>query len=63
MWNKVKVIGYTGTEFGIVSDSDGQLVLVFRNPGEDWPHGQEPSAGRNIIQGDCKSYIVMQDEN
>lgn len=61
MWNKVKVYAPVGTEFGIVKNND-VLELVFRKPGEEWPHGIVPTGGVMTILEGCKSYAVINEE-
>jgi hypothetical protein len=60
MWNKVRVIAEVGTEFGILSDTNGELVIVAKAAKKKkWPHNAEPKAGRNTIEVGANSYIVM----
>ena len=59
MWHKVKVYAPVGTEFAIVKNNEGIIELIYRNPGEEWPHGIQPVGGQMIIQEGCKSYAVV----
>jgi 5-deoxy-D-glucuronate isomerase len=63
MWKRVRIVAEVGTEFGIISDTDGELVVCAKPAKKKkWPHGIEPQAGRNTIGEGCNSYIVMMDE-
>jgi len=61
-WHKVKVVAKEGTEFGILYDDKGELALVVKQPGEDWPHKLKPTGGKNKIGPECKAYIVVTDD-
>lgn len=58
-WNKVKIIAQEQTQFGVVSDKEGELVVVSRRKGEDWPHNTKPFGGINEINKGFTSYIIM----
>ncbi len=61
-WSKVKIVAKEGTQFGILYDEKGELAIVCKQPGEDWPHKLKPTAAENQIGEGCKAYIVMSDE-
>ena len=63
MWNKVIVAAQPGTEFGMVENRDGQLVLAVRRAGEPWPTGYVPTAGINCIAPDHTRYYIESDES
>lgn len=61
-WRRVEIIAAEGTEFGIVLDVEGDLSLVTRRAGEEWPHGHEPTSGINTIAPGERAYRVSNDE-
>jgi len=62
MWEKVKIVAKTGTEFGILYDEKGELALIVKQPNEEWPHKLKPTGGQNQIGNDCKAYVVVTDD-
>ena len=64
MWKKVSVMGWPGTEFGVIEDTDGTLVITHRLPGQEWPHDVEPQkASLNKIELGYTRYTVLGDDD
>lgn len=61
-WDKVKIVAQEGTEFGVIYDEKGELALVVKHPGGEWPHKLKPTSGHNVIAEGNKAYIVVTDE-
>lgn len=60
-WDKVKIVADEGTEFGVIYDSKGELAIVVKHPGKDWPHNLKPTSNHNKIDKQNKAYIVITD--
>jgi hypothetical protein len=44
------MVADVGTSFGIVAREKGVVTYAIRRPGEEaWPHGVEPTTGKNTI--------------
>jgi hypothetical protein len=61
-WHKVKVVAKEGMQFAILYDDKGELALMVKSPGEDWPHKLKPNGGENQIGEGCKAYVVVTDD-
>lgn len=61
-WSKIKIVAKAGTEFGILYDEKGEMAIVCRQPGEEWPHGLKPTTNVNQITEDKKAYILISEE-
>lgn len=63
-WNQVAVICRSGFECGVVKNENGELSIVVREPGTEWPHGINPKPGSaNMIQPGFTSYLVANCED
>jgi hypothetical protein len=57
-WTKVTVLAEPGTEFGVVSDVNGELTLTSRRKGEGWPCGRRPIPSSVKVVSDTFSFVV-----
>lgn len=63
MWDQVQIIAEAGTQFAIIEDYKGCLVIITRRRNEDWPYGIQPIGGFNQIGTECTRYVVTEDDN
>lgn len=62
-WRRVEVIAGEGTQFGVVSDSDGVLKIAVRHKDQSWPAGdtEVPQSGFNEILEGNTAYVIESD--
>lgn len=59
-WETVEILAAEGTQFGVVSNEGGKLVLAVKQPHKPWPgaEAEAPQSGFNQIGEGASRYVV-----